>query len=147
MRAAQQLVTNAGQRIQIVAGIGGAAFQQLATCIGWSSRHLCTVGLPHIRLRADNVLRSAEIKNAKLAFARYHDVPWLQVAVDDTALVRVLQSCAQLPDDLPCLQWLHRCGAHAFYQIAQQLPIEEFHRKKNDISVPVQLEYVNDVPM
>jgi hypothetical protein len=95
----------------------------------------------------NNFLRSAEIKDAKLAFARYQEVPWLQVAVDDAALVRVLQSCAQLPDDLPCLYSLHRCRAHAFNQITQQFPIEEFHREKNYIPVTVQLKYVDDIPV
>src|SRR5882724_2255531 len=56
---AEQLVTNAGQRIQIVAGIGGAAFQQLATCISWS----CSQG--------------AETQNANFAIPCYQDVPWI----------------------------------------------------------------------
>ena len=67
--------------------------------------------------------------------------------IPSVALVCVLQSCAQLPNDLPCLRSLYRCGAQAFDQINQQLPIEELHRKKYDICVSVELKYVDDVPM
>ncbi len=55
--------------------------------------------------------------------------------------------CAQLPNDLPCLHSLHRRGAQALHQVTQQLPIEELHRKKYDICVSDELEYIDDVPM
>ena len=147
VRTGQQFVTYAGQRIHIVTAIGSAALQQFAACIGWSQGYRPAVGLIRIQLRANNWLRSAEIKDANLALARYQQVAWFEVAVNDAALVRVLQSCAQLPDDLPCLKPLYRCRAHAFNQITEQFAIEEFHREKNDIPVAVEFEYVDDVPM
>src|SRR5277367_2505907 len=64
--AGQQFVTYAGQRIQIVTAIGSATLQQLAACVGWGYGYRCQVGLAQIRLRANNLLRSAEIKDANL---------------------------------------------------------------------------------
>ena len=55
-------------------------------------------------------MRSTEVQDAQLTLASYENVSRLEVAMNHTALVSVRQSCADLLDQLPSLQFANRRG-------------------------------------
>src|SRR5580704_6584099 len=145
MRSCQQLITNAGQRIQVVARIRATTLQLLAACI--SGRPIIGSVVGMLRLRRDRREAGTEVQDAELTLAGDEDVSRLKVAMNNPALVSVCQSCAKLLDQLPSLRFAHRRRTEAFNYVAQRLAVEQFHRGKDHVPIAVQFVNIHYVSM
>src|ERR1700722_19275050 len=146
MSSREELVTNASQRVQVVARIRATTLQLLAARISRRSVRGTTVVL-RLQLHPHEVMRRAEIQDAQLTLAGYKDVSWLKVAMNNSALVSVHQSCAQLLDQLPSERLAHRRGTQPFNHTIEGLAVEQFHGEKDHVPVAVQLVNVHYVSM
>jgi hypothetical protein len=92
-------------------------------------------------------MRSTEVQDAELTLASYENVSRLKVAMNNTALVSVRQSCSELMDQLPRLRLAHRRGTKTFNYVAERLAVEQLHREKDHIPVAVQFVNIHYVSM
>src|ERR1700722_15849387 len=89
--------------------------------------------------------RRAKIEYPDLSRVGNHNIVRLQIRVNNVASMCMLQPGPDLADDGPCLRAGHRQRLESTHHAAQEFPLEKLHRKKIQVSVPVQLEYVDNI--
>ena len=143
MLTAEQLIGHEPERIHIVGGVGLAAAQHLAARVPGRERRQSS-GVERVR-RAIGLAckpRDAEVEDLRHALAGGERIAGLEVAVNDTALVRIGESRGETADQAEGALARQAARLRAYERIERRA-IEKLHRDEGLAAARIHIEGID----
>ncbi len=149
MPAAQRLIGNARERIDVVRGFGIMSSHQLGARIAGGNRLGCGLNrrLGNTQPGACNEPSHPKVDDLDRALIGNDDIAGLQVAVHDVIMVRIVQRAAERTHQVQRGGRIEVGGSSGAKFLLQGFAREVFHGHEDRVVIPVAIDDADDVRM